>query len=105
MQAMSRAISGALLLLMASTLAFPDPLLYACASFTKEYVVGAKLPPSGLFRRTEDAKWRHAGFNHPFVFAFEADPADPATLFIAAGNGLIRAVHQAEQWTTLTASD
>ncbi len=89
---------GALLCLPACA----QPVLYACASFTKEYVVGAKLPPSGLFERTAKGEWRHKGFNTPFVFGLDATSNDPATLYLAAGNGLIRA---AERWTILTGSD
>ena len=80
---------------------YAQPRLYACASFTKEYVVGAKLPASGLFRRAAGG-WEHVGFNHPFLFNFEADAA---SLLLAAGNGLIRAPRQDGQWTILTGSD
>jgi photosystem II stability/assembly factor-like uncharacterized protein len=79
--------------------------LYASASFTKEYVVGAKLPPSGLFRRASDGVWKHVGFNHPFIAGFAPVPAEPDSLFLAAGNGLIRASQGAGRWTILTGSD
>src|SRR5215467_6480618 len=69
--------------------------LYACLRNTREYVVGAKLPPSGLFVKSE-GEWRHVGFNHPFVSAIDGS-------FLAAGNGLIRAT--AEEWKILTGSD
>jgi hypothetical protein len=75
--------------------------LYACATMTKEYVVGAKLPPSGLF--VHRAEWQHEGYNHPFIFSLDYDPADPSTLYLAAGNGLIRASKQG--WKLLTGSD
>ena len=79
--------------------------LYVCASMTKDYVVGAKLRPSGLFRRTTAGAWEHAGFNHPFVFGIGYDSLDPSTLYLAAGNGLIRAANRGEKWTILTGSD
>ncbi len=90
-------------------LAFLPPLsaqfdLYACMTVTKEYVVGAKLPPSGLFRQGAQG-WRHAGFNHPFIFSVDYDPADPSILYLAAGNGLIRASEHGEKWKILTGSD
>ena len=72
---------------------------------SKDYVVGAKLPPSGIFRKATDGEWRHAGFNHPFVSALDYDPADPGTLYVAAGNGLIRVRERAERWKILTGSD
>lgn len=84
--------------------AFSQATLAVCASISKDYVVGAKLPPSGLFFRDGDT-WRHAGFNHPFVVALDYDPSHPATLYLAAGNGLFRAANQGQEWTQLTGSD
>jgi photosystem II stability/assembly factor-like uncharacterized protein len=72
---------------------------------SKDYVVGAKLPPSGLFRKPADGEWRHAGYNHPFISAIDYDPADPGTLYVAAGNGLIRVRERGERWKILTGSD
>ena len=80
-----------------------QPVLYACASFTREYVVGAKLPPSGLFRRSAAGQWVHLGFNHPFLVSLAAGPA--AALLLAAGNGLIRAPLPDGPWTVLTGED
>lgn len=80
-------------------------ILYSCMSVTREYVVGAKLVPSGLFHLLPNGEWRHAGFNHPFVFAVDYDATDPATLYLAAGNGLIRASSHGEHWKILTGSD
>ncbi len=90
-------------------LAFLPPLsaqfdLYACMTVTREYVVGAKLPLSGLFLQAASG-WQHAGYNHPFIFSLDYDPADPSTLYLAAGNGLIRASEHGEKWKILTGSD
>ena len=79
--------------------------LYTCMVTSKDYVVGAKLPPSGIFLRPPTGAWRHAGYNHPFINALDYDPADPGTLFVAAGNGLIRVRKRGEQWEILTGSD
>jgi len=79
--------------------------LYTCASISKGYVVGAPLPPSGLFSQTGSADWQHYGFNHPFLAALDYDPAEPSTLYLAAGNGLIRAADHGRNWTILTGSD
>jgi photosystem II stability/assembly factor-like uncharacterized protein len=79
--------------------------LYAAMTETGEYVVGAKLPPSGLFRMLADGSWKHEGFNHPFIFAVDYDPADPSTIYMAAGNGLIRGLHYGQNWRILTGSD
>jgi photosystem II stability/assembly factor-like uncharacterized protein len=82
-----------------------QPTLYLCAGAPKEYVVGAKLQPSGLFRKTGNAPWEHRGYNLPFLSALDYFPADPATIYLAAGNGLIRAENEGSKWTLLTGSD
>jgi photosystem II stability/assembly factor-like uncharacterized protein len=79
--------------------------LYTCMVTSKDYVVGAKLPPSGIFVKPESGAWRHAGYNHPFISALDFDPSDPGTLYVAAGNGLIRVRERGERWKILTGSD
>jgi hypothetical protein len=79
--------------------------LVACGVTAREYVVGAKLPPSGLFLKPDGGAWRHAGYNHPFVAAVDYDPAAPGSLYMAAGNGLIRVSERGEKWKILTGSD
>ncbi len=79
--------------------------LYVAAGAAKEYVVGAKLAASGLFRQTATSEWEHLGYSIPFLFALDSDPADPSTLYLAAGNGLIRASNGGRDWTILTGSD
>jgi len=79
--------------------------LYACGSSTKDYVVGAKLPASGIFVRSSNGEWRHAGFNHPFISAFDFDPREPSVIYTAAGNGLLRVTEKGERWKILTGND
>ncbi|WP_321474220.1 hypothetical protein [uncultured Paludibaculum sp.] len=79
--------------------------LYTCMVTSKGYVVGAKLPPSGIFRKPPSGQWRHAGYNHPFLTALDFDPRDPSVLYVAAGNGLLRVSGQGERWKILTGSD
>lgn len=78
-------------------------VLYACASSTKEYVVGSKLPASGLFRRSAAGEWKHVGYNHPWLLGVAA--LDPRTLLIAGGNGLIRATDHGAKWTIVTGGE
>src|ERR1035441_10896436 len=33
--------------------------LYTCMGTSKDYVVGAKLPPSGIFLKSAAGEWRH----------------------------------------------
>jgi photosystem II stability/assembly factor-like uncharacterized protein len=79
--------------------------LYACMVQAKGYVVGARLPPSGIFVKTAAGEWRHAGFNHPFISALDYDPADASIVYVAAGNGLLRVTEGGDRWKILTGSD
>ncbi len=93
------------LLAMAPLPVFSQYALYSCGSSTKDYVVGAKLPASGIFVRPASGVWKHAGFNHPFITAFDFDPRDPSVVYAAAGNGLLRVSENGERWKILTGSD
>ena len=81
--------------------AFSEAILYATAAFTKEYVVGARLPPSGVFF-LEGARWKHVGYNLPIVTAISSDPSDSSSVLVAAGNGLTRVSRTGDRWTILT---
>ncbi|HYI97555.1 MAG TPA: hypothetical protein VEX68_28715 [Bryobacteraceae bacterium] len=85
--------------------AFAEWTLYTCMATTKGYVVGAKLNSSGLARRTGPGNWQQISHSHPFMFAAEADPVDPKSLYVAAGNGLIRIPKRGGPWKILTAED
>jgi photosystem II stability/assembly factor-like uncharacterized protein len=76
--------------------------MYACLTSTKEYFVGAKLSPSGLFIKSPGGEWRHAGYNHPFLTGLDYDAE---TLYASAGNALIRISDHGEKWKFLTGSD
>jgi photosystem II stability/assembly factor-like uncharacterized protein len=77
--------------------------LFTCASISKAYVVGAKLPASGLFFKSTAGMWEHLGFNHPFITALDYDQR--GIFYLAAGNGLIRAWDGGRTWKILTGSD
>lgn len=79
--------------------------LFTCMVQSKGYVVGARLPPSGIFVKPDGGAWRHAGFNHPFISALDYDPADPSVVYVAAGNGLLRVTEGGDRWKILTGSD
>jgi photosystem II stability/assembly factor-like uncharacterized protein len=85
--------------------AFTQHTLYVCAANTSQYVVGAKLAPSGVFRKTTSGGWEQVGFNHPFTTALAWDAKDVSTLYLAAGNGLIRLADRGANWRILTGSD
>lgn len=77
-----------------------QPVLYGCGSFSGDYVVGAKLPVSGLFRKLPDGQWQHLGYNNPFL---SGAVSDGSNLYLAAGNGVIRL--SGESWRVLTGND
>ena len=80
--------------------------MYLAMATSKNYVVGAKLLPSGVFRREQaSTNWQQAGYNHPFSFALDFNRRDSSTLYLAAGNGLIRLTNKATDWKILTGSD
>jgi photosystem II stability/assembly factor-like uncharacterized protein len=89
------------LLLAASLLA--QFRLYTCASISKDYVVGAGLPPSGIFLQSPAGAWEHLGFNHPFIAAMDYD--GNGVLYLAGGNGLIRVTESGHAWKILTSYD
>src|SRR4051812_36214661 len=82
-----------------------DWSLYVCAATTKNYVVGAKLLPSGLFGRQSSGEWTLAGHPNPFTFALDYDPRNPSAVYMAAGNGLILIPRGGSTWKILTAED
>jgi photosystem II stability/assembly factor-like uncharacterized protein len=93
------------LILLLAFPAYSEWTLYTCMATTKGYVVGAKLNTSGLARRSAAGNWQQISHNHPFMFAAEADPVDPTSVYVAAGNGLIRIPRRGGPWTILTAED
>jgi photosystem II stability/assembly factor-like uncharacterized protein len=88
-----------------SALFSADWTMYIAMATLKNYVVGAKLPPSGVFRRDPVDGWQQAGYNHPFSFALDYDRRAPGIVYLAAGNGLIRMSDKGSRWKTLTGSD
>src|ERR1041385_2204976 len=86
----SSVLRAALLVLAVGAAPAADYTFYTCMVTSKDYVVGAKLPPSGIFLKSPAGEWRHAGYNHPFIRAVDYDPRDPGTVYAAAGNGLVR---------------
>lgn len=77
--------------------------LHAVGVTTKNWVVGMKLLPGGLFVRG-DAGWENPGHRHPYMMGLAWNPTDPAVLFAAAGNGVIR-IGAGPGWTILTGAD
>ncbi len=66
------------------------PTLYAAVVEAKTFIVGAANAPSGLHRFEGDTTWTHLGWATLRDFGVAADPHDPGTLYLAAGNGVLR---------------
>ena len=75
--------------------------LWACMVNSRDWVVGAKLPASGLMVRASSG-WEQRGFNHPLVTGVDWDGRDPSTLYLSAGNGVIRASEEGRKWKILS---
>jgi len=93
------------LILVCSITLCAESRLYTCMITSRDWVVGSRLPLSGIFVKPAAGDWRHVGFNHPYIVALDYDPRDPSTLLLAAGNGLIRTTGDGEKWRILTGND
>ncbi len=80
------------------------PTIYACVLATKNYVVGAKNPPSGLFVSQDIGKsWQHLGWKNIRCFGFAMDPSHVGkTFYLASGNGVLRTMDAGSHWKILT---
>jgi photosystem II stability/assembly factor-like uncharacterized protein len=95
-----------LFLVLAATAAAETPhQLYACTVNAKAWVVGARLAGSGLLRLRPPGEWDLLGFKHPMIVAADYSRRDPSVLYLAAGNGLIRASEKGRKWRITTSWD
>jgi len=92
------------ILLGISNLHAQSPTIYACVLATKNYVVGAKNPPSGLFVSRDVGKtWQHVGWGNIRCFGFAMDPNHVGkTFYLASGNGVLRTMNAGKRWRILT---
>jgi hypothetical protein len=66
-----------LALLLAAVPGCADWTLYGCVATTRNWVVGSRLLPSGVFRRNNDGQWVRVGFPHPITSALDYSRQDP----------------------------
>jgi hypothetical protein len=90
-----------LFLMMGAIWAQDRQALVACMVTSRDWVVGANLPPSGLMVRTP-AGWELRGYPHPIMNAVASDASEPAALLLAAGSGVIRATGGGRKWRIQT---
>ncbi len=86
---------------VAALCAHAEHRLHALGVTTKGWVVGAALLPSGLFVKRADGAWANEGYRHPLLTAVAWIDGSPETLFLAAGDGVIRIDAQG-RWRVLT---
>lgn len=79
--------------------------LHACVVNAKSWVVGAKLAASGLIRYDDARGFEQLGFVNPMIVAADYDRRDPSVLYLAGGNGLIRATEGGRKWRITTGWD
>jgi len=91
-----------LLLLAAAASGQTRHQLYVCEVNSKAWVVGARPGFSGLLRQTPAGGWEQVGFVHPMIVAADYDRKDPSVLYLAAGNGLVRASEAGRKWRITT---
>lgn len=91
-----------LFLFLFSSFLFAQHRLHTCLVTTRNWVVGSKLLPSGVFARSGSGTWMQVGYNHPYVAGIDFGSGN---LYLAAGNGLIQAKGQGNDWTILTGID
>ena len=75
-----------------------DPPLLAAVLEARGYVVGAANAPSGLYRRVDG--WEHLGWRN--LRATSIAVAEGGTLFLGAGNGVLRTVDGGATWRVTT---
>lgn len=73
--------------------------MYVCGAFTEGYVVGARLKLSGLFQQQANGEFEHLGPSHPMI---RAVAVSGERIYLAAGNGCIRALNGGRDWRQTT---
>lgn len=77
-------------------------LLHAAVLETRNYIVGAANAPSGLYTRSPAGAWSHTGWRNVRSFGLTVDGTDPRTVYLAAGNGVLRSCDSGETWRVTT---
>ena len=80
--------------------------LYVCASLETAFFIGSRTDGNnGILRSADRVAIEHVGFNHPRVDALAADPRNPAVIYAAASNGLLRTKDYGRTWRIMTGWD
>ncbi|MBI5280961.1 MAG: hypothetical protein HY858_04700 [Candidatus Solibacter usitatus] len=79
--------------------------MFVTAVGSKYWIAGVPVKNSGIHVRDAFLAWSQPGFQHPDVQAVAVDPANPKTIFLAAGNGCIRSDDAGKTWRITTSWD
>ena len=74
--------------------------LYVGVLETRGFITGAANPRSGLFHLRDDTLWTHLGWTNIRTFGLAS--GEDGTLYMAAGNGLLRSVDGGQAWRITT---
>ena len=83
------------------TVSIPQRTLFAAVLETRNYIVGEANAASGLYRRSERG-WSHTGWQNLRCAAVAVEEAEPETLFLASGNGVLRSRDGGTTWRVTT---
>ncbi len=80
-----------------------EPKLFAALAMTKSQKASPIPTDSGLFLFDNEAqRWRRFGPTIQQVNSIASDPSNPATLFLACGNGIVRSQDSGISWRLVT---
>jgi len=83
--------------------AVPPRRFFASLSMTKMQVNSAAADISGAFLRLGTGKWIHFGGDQiKWVSTVAVDPADPSTIYLGCGNGILRSHDDGRTWRLTT---
>ncbi|MFP4281904.1 MAG: WD40/YVTN/BNR-like repeat-containing protein [Opitutales bacterium] len=89
--------------LLAETDASGEPSLFAAMIMTKQQQASSVPTDSGvLLRPPESEAWLRLGPAIQMISSATADPSDPSTVFLAAGNGVVRSTDGGHSWRLVT---
>ena len=81
----------------------PKAKLYAALGMTKAQAASSTPTDSGVFQYdNENQRWRRFGPTIQQVNSMAADPSNPATIFLACGNGIVRSQDNGKSWKMVT---
>ncbi len=85
-----------------SLAAAPATKLFTAAAFTKAQQNSSIPTDAGIFVRDEAGVWSSFGPKIQAVNSATVDPTNPARIFLACGNGIVRSLDRGQTWRMVT---